>query len=77
MNPNIFKLISNAGLLIRTLKDIQFCVGELMRGDLQADEAKKVLLDLIDLLGVGVIKIPNVTDDEMKNILDQLKKAIE
>lgn len=77
MNPNILKLISNAGLLIKTLKSIQFCISELARGDLQADEAKQILINLLDLLAVGVIRIPNVSDDELKTMIEQIKKALE
>ncbi|PWU11830.1 MAG: hypothetical protein C5B47_00270 [Verrucomicrobia bacterium] len=76
MNPLILKLILHIGTVIKTVKDTEHGVEDVIAGKLTVADIETLLNDIVELVKAGVITIPGVTVEEFTKIIADIEAAI-
>jgi hypothetical protein len=76
MTPNAIKLLLHLGSLIKTLKDFEKGIQDLVQGKSASADLQSIVLDLTSLFQSGVITLPGVSSDQAASIIGDIQKAL-
>lgn len=76
MNPSIFQIFTHLGKILETLKDVEKGIQDIVEKKANAADWEKVLADVADLLGAGLINIPGVSQDQLNQIVGSVKGVL-
>jgi hypothetical protein len=76
MSPSILALLLHIGSVLKTIKDIEAGVADVVKGKASAADAQAVLADLAALLSSGIFNIPGLSGDQLTAVIGQLTAAL-
>ena len=76
MNSNILKVILHIGALIKTLKDVEQAVADLVHGQYKKEDVQNIINDVLELVQSGAISIPGMAAEDVAKALTDLTAAL-